>query len=291
MREKGVDHVYKLLKDNFVVNSVDSRLRTLYALPWRRIYTTNYDNAPEVARSGVATISSITPAEPQSSIRDGSIVHLNGFIQRISPANLDRDLLLTDTSYAASRLVETGWLSTFERDLNTSRAVIFAGYSLYDLDIDRVLLAAEALSKKTFFFISPDADKVEISTLSRYGTVVVGGIDVLIDRLKKAAADYRPTRFVRAFSSLRELSPSSAIKRPATSSEKVLEQLVYGQLPEQEILARENAFSDQPYLITRKQDRDAIHALKQGPWRDVVVAGEIASGKSSSTLGCILINR
>src|SRR5688572_29067876 len=48
----GVEHVYKILVENLTVKSVDSGLADLFALPWRRIYTTNYDNAIEHSRSG-----------------------------------------------------------------------------------------------------------------------------------------------------------------------------------------------------------------------------------------------
>jgi hypothetical protein len=154
VRRKGVEFVYEILQSHFDVGSVDPRLSTLYALPWKRIYTTNYDNAIEVARTGSYQISSAIVDEPQSRAKIGSIIHLNGYIKRISPANIEKGLLLTDSSYAASRLVETGWLSFFEHDINTSRSMIFAGYSLYDLEIDKVLLATEGLARRVFFHIA-----------------------------------------------------------------------------------------------------------------------------------------
>ena len=85
VRKKGVEFVYEILRSNFTVGSVDPRLNVLYALPWKRIYTTNYDNAIEVARTGSYPISSVTVDEPQSKAKLGSIIHLNGYITRISP--------------------------------------------------------------------------------------------------------------------------------------------------------------------------------------------------------------
>ena len=250
----------------------------------KRIYTTNYDNAAEVSRSGKFPISSVTIDEPQSTAGIGSVVHLNGYIKRVSPANLEKELLLTDASYAASRLVETGWLSSFERDLTTSRAVIFAGYSLYDLEIDKVLLAADSISRKTFFFIAPDADDIEVSTLQRYGTVVPGGIDVLVNKIEEVTSDYTPPSFIGGFTSLRELSTPRNLDRKGSSAEKLTEQFVYGQLPENEILARSPIFGNQTFLVNRRQDDEANLTIRQGTWRDILFVGEIASGKSASTL-------
>jgi hypothetical protein len=283
VRRKGVEFVYDILQSHFNVESVDPRLSTLYALPWKRIYTTNYDNAIEVARTGSYPISSVTVDESQSKVKVGSVIHLNGYIRRISPPNIETGLLLTDASYAASRLAETGWLSFFEHDINTSRSMIFAGYSLYDLEIDKVFLSTEGLARRAFFFISPKADDIEVSTLERYGRVIPGGIDVLSKRIIEVTADYQVPRFAQGFTCLRELAPQN-FEAGASAAQTILEQLVYGRLPEKAVLAGAKVFEDQTYLVVREQDKAAQTAIRQGPWRDVVFVGEIASGKSASTL-------
>ena len=285
LRERGSEFIYDIIRSSFTVESTDPRLGTLYDLPWKRIYTTNYDNAPEVARTGKRTISSVTLDDPQSNAVIGSIVHLNGYVRRISPASINTDLLLTDSSYAAARLIATGWLTFFEHDIRNSRAVIFAGYSLYDLAIDEVLLSVAALSKKAFFFISPDADSIEISTLERYGTVVPGGIDALVAKIGEVSIGYQPPQFATGLTALREIQIAPNSVRQETAASRVTSQLVYGELPEQEILTEEFAFDQQRYLITRKQDGAAREALRTGPWRDLLITGEIGSGKSASTLG------
>ncbi|MBS7810403.1 SIR2 family protein [Roseococcus pinisoli] len=288
IRKKGSEFVYDKIKENFTVHSVDERLTDLYSLPWKRIYTTNYDNAIEIARAGKYPVSSITIDETQTSAKLGSVIHLNGSAKRVSPANMNLEIALTDLSYAADRLAQTGWLSFFERDLNTSRAIIFAGYSLYDLEIDKILLAADGVKEKTFFFIAPDADEVEINTLERYGTVVPGGIDILVEHIKSVAASYNLPIFVTGFTALRELVAQDDDVRRGVSVQKLTEQLVYGKLPENEILARQNVFGDRPFLVMRAQDEVARNAIKLGPWRDILFVGEIASGKSASTLNLAL---
>jgi len=283
-RSKGTDFVYDIVRNNFIVEKVDPRLVTLYDMPWKRIYTTNYDNAPEVARLGKRPVSSVTLDNQQRDATLGSIIHLNGFVKNVSPNNIGSGLLLSDASYAASRLVDTGWLSFFEHDIRTSRAVIFAGYSLYDLDIEKVLLSAEGIRRKAFFFISPDADDIEISTLERYGVVVPGGIDTLVGRITTAKADYKPPQFVTGLTCLREINTTETEARPRTAARKVEDQLVYGVLAEQEVLTDEAAFDHQTYLVLREQDRAVREAFRLGPWRDALFTGEIASGKSASTL-------
>lgn len=284
VRTKGVNFIYDIVRNNFIVDAVDDRLITLYDLPWKRVYTTNYDNAPEISRAGKRPISTATLDDEPSSAELGSIVHINGFVKRVSPHNIESELLLTDKSYATSRLIDTGWLSVLDQDIRSARAVIFAGYSIYDLDIERVLIGEDGLSKKAYFFIAPDADEIEISTLERYGSVIPGGIDVLVQHIKDAAVGYTPPEFATGLTALREIFPVEGEKSKATSVSKLTDQLVYGSLPEQEVLSNEPVFGDQPYIIRREQIDSALEALRLGPWRDVLITGKIASGKSASTL-------
>ena len=291
VRQKGVDFVYEIISTHFSVTSVDPRLKTLYSVPWKRIYTTNYDNAAEVSRFGSYAVSSVTIDEPQSMVTKGAIIHLNGYAPRVSPANLERGLLLTDASYAASRLVESGWLSFFERDINTSRAIIFAGYSLYDFEIDKALLFADAISRKAFFFVSPDADQIELSTLRRYGSVVPGGVDSLVRAIERVCLNYRVPKFSVGFTCLRELRSPEANTFEGSVVKTLFEQLVYGRLPEKQVLAGAAVFNGRPFIVVREQDKQAQAAIEQGPWRDILFVGEIASGKSASslTLACFLM--
>ncbi|MBE9188675.1 SIR2 family protein, partial [Microcoleus sp. LEGE 07076] len=283
-RDKGVDFIYQIIKNNFVVESVDPRLIHLYDVPWKRIYTTNYDNAAEIARHGLYAASSITMEDPQSKTIAGSVIHLNGYVKRISPAGLDSELLLTDASYAASRLTDSEWLSFFEHDLTTSRAVVFAGYSLFDLDIDRALLSDVLLCRKTFFFIAPGADRIDVSTIERYGSVIPGGIDALAASISSVRVNYKVPQFPAAFTALRELAPPQHPVDSRPAAQLLLEQLVYGRFPESEILSSTKVFDDQTYLVTREQDKIAQEAIKTGHWRDILFIGEMASGKSASTL-------
>ena len=284
VRRKGVDFVYDVLNDSMIVESVDKRLKTLSGLPWKRLYTTNYDNALEVARLGAFPVSSVTFDDSQNSASLGSIIHLNGYIKRVHPNDINRGLVLTDASYAAARMVDTGWLSFFEHDLKSARAVIFAGYSLNDLDIDEVILESAITKEKAYFFVSPDADEIEVSTLERYGTVVPGGIDVLISEIQRVSSTYVPPRFVSGLTALREVTVPNEYVATGTAASKVFEQFVYGRIPEIEVLSGELAFGNRSYLVDREQDQAAMDAIVQGPWRDILFVGEMCSGKSASTL-------
>lgn len=265
VRKKGVDFVYELLKKSLTASHVNPRLQALYNLPWRNIYTTNYDDAIEYCLRGKRPISSIGINDEIAKSRPGAIIHLNGYIGDVIPANLQSGLVLTDQSYATSKLQDSEWLKFFLRDLRSARTIIFAGYSLADLDIQRALIADETLSRKTIFFISPYADELEKGAIGEYGTIMDGGVEHLFDRVDAVAKDYESVRFSPRFLALSELKIEINLDTAKTNVQKITEQLVYGQLPENDILHKSHVFGKQPYLIVRKQDQSAIEALRVGP--------------------------
>jgi hypothetical protein len=241
VRERGVDWVFETLKASLTVATVDDRLSKLYNLPWRRIYTTNYDNAAELCRSGNFSVSSLTLDDEVSRAKPGSIVHLNGSIASVSPAGLQAGLALTDLSYATSRLTDSEWFRLFLRDLKTARAIIFAGYSLYDLDIARALIEDEALARKVLFFVSPDADTIELGTISQYGRVVDGGVFALTNAVEQVSGTYEPRTTARAFVALEEVKVTDAESRD-TNAQKLYQQMVYGRLQQTEYLQGDFVF-------------------------------------------------
>lgn len=255
-RQKGADYLYDLLSSTLRVDTIDARLTKLYDLPWRRIYTTNYDDAIETAIKGRRPVSSLTLDDETSAAGPGSIIHLNGAINNVSPSTIRNGITLSNYSYSTSKLVESDWYKFFTRDLRSSRAIIFIGYSLGDLDIQRAVISDETFSRKTFFFISPKADELEIDAIQDYGQLTPGGIDALASAISSVAKDYESVRFSSAFVALTELHHATGNDaRPTTNAQKLVDQLVYGRLPEIDVLSSEKVFGDLTYLVHRRQDR------------------------------------
>jgi len=171
VRKFGVSSLYDKMTQLLKVTQVDDRLANLYSMNWRRIYTTNYDDAIEVSRQSKRLPSSLTIEDSTERVAEAATIHINGYIDRVSPANIASNLVLTDTSYATNNFGKSPWSQFFSTDIRLCRSLIFVGYSLYDLDIARILIEDQSIKEKTIFIISPDADEIEIDTLSDYGTV------------------------------------------------------------------------------------------------------------------------
>lgn len=242
----GTEKIYDILNRKLNVLSIDQSLARLFCLPWRRIYTTNYDNGIEVSRSNLGKQISKTLEDPVGGVSRSAIIHINGFIKRISPASIQNGLSLTDRSYADRNFERSDWYGILKRDVDASRAVFFIGYSLYDLDITRLLSETET-SDKTFIFVAPSTDDIELSSLSDYGVVSKAGVEGMFLPLNNASADYAPPVSDPVFVALRKLQEPASIQNP--DAVQILDrQLVFGALPEKDVLAGNEAIPGLPSL-------------------------------------------
>ena len=115
VKKHGSLKLYDFLTQALTVSHVDKRLINLYRHPWRRLYTTNYDNAIEVARKSTRGSASFSLSDPAKAIPDGAVIHINGSIEAITPQSISIDLKLTDFSYATSAFeANKEWSQFFE---------------------------------------------------------------------------------------------------------------------------------------------------------------------------------
>lgn len=280
-RKFGNQKLFELLADRLRVKTVDPILDAIYRCPWRRIYTTNYDDGIELSRRGSRPVSSFSYDDPVEKVGEGAIIHINGFIDRVQPHTLDEQLILTDRSYAYSNLSSGQWHRFLLSDLKSARAVVFLGYSLADLDIARVLIADENIRRKTIFFISPDADEIEVSVLESYGHVNRGGVKELSSRIIDLKKGFVQSDSADVFSSLNEVLPGG--KEIGAPSDRLFNQLVYGEAAIGRIISNADNFAGYAGLVPR-QALTAYLETDGKLHRDLFITGELASGK---TFACI----
>ena len=90
------------------------------SLPWKRVYTTNYDNIIELGYefSGRKIYPKVL-SDSINGITDKTklCVHLNGYIGSLNDISLDNEFKLTDQSYTSEDFVESDWIALFDSDL------------------------------------------------------------------------------------------------------------------------------------------------------------------------------
>lgn len=178
----GDRKLVEFLQGHFSVSEVTEAHRRLVEIPWHGIYTTNYDNVLE--RAFADRKRKLVPITPDQDTKDhtrqtNSLLHINGYIDTLTSESLGGSFKLTNTSYLTEAFAKSNWAFVFRRNLETARAVIFVGYSMYDIDIQRVMFGGDALKEKTIFIERAGKTRAEIESSIQidFGEVFPVGLD------------------------------------------------------------------------------------------------------------------
>lgn len=277
--QKGIDALIKEVQEEFTVQEVCDYHRKVAALPWKRIYTTNYDNVFERASSlEKKRVSSVTTSTDIYQIaKDHAIcVHLNGSVQNLDREKMGSELKLTEVSYVTSSLADTQWAMMLRQDFRLASAVFFIGYSLYDLDIKKILLETEDSKNKIFFYLGPNPDKVTTLKASRYGSVLHASTEDFVELAKEVAKSHTP----RDSSLLRTVSikkHDNTVTPVKISDIDFINLLLWGVRSDK--LVSESFRTNVPYCLKRAQIDKAFELISQGV-RVIIVVSDLGNGKS-----------
>lgn len=275
-----------LLKRQFDLKRVDQTHVSICKIKWRRFYTTNYDKSIEAAsrESGkVVECIDIFCSPREYYKREGLCVHLNGSLDALTTESLETRFKLSTSSYvSADAFTNSEWKFYFRKDLERSAATVFVGYSMYDIEIQRVLHSNSTLKEKTYFITSPSPSHDLLYTLSKYGHVLPIGIEGLARLISNNAGTFKEVADFYVLKSLveYELQEDTVDVRDSTVERFFL----YGYIDDSLIDEAVSGTQRVPYLILRRQAANAFAHMRKG--KNVLVYSELGNGKT--TLVCIL---
>ena len=280
-RTCGYPELYALIKQLLQCDSIPNQeyARFLQA-DWKRIYTTNFDNAIEVVRQRSNSI--CVPFDPKDATR-GSIVHLNGYIDNIDPLKFDETANLTSWSYASNNFAGSSAAQFFRSDIRAARHVIFVGFSLAsDLDISRLMAADRAVPGKFHFILANDVPNYDKTTLERYGRVHNIGVEKLLEEFATLSQVDRAVQKPLPTYSFYSISPHSDEKIQGYDSALLRDQVLFGEVNLDFLIrAEEDALAGaRPRLINRRVSQTLAEQIISGECNAAVVHGDIGSGKT-----------
>ena len=267
------DELYSIFRLTTLTNGQNAVLDH----PWRRIYSTNYDDAVELHRlNGKVAPNAFDVSEPvPNKLPHGAVIHLHGSIRLITPENVRESLVLGEASYVNQYVLRSPWYDQFQRDLAFANALYIVGYSLADYHIAGLLMANPRLAERTVFIQGPNPDQTFERRTARYGRTLFIGTDGFADALARAPLPAPPNvDNLRSFQSLAPTRDKKASARPTAG--EVYDLLVYGDFDAAR-LARSQPGED--YAIARgdavRTAADAVEAKAA-----LVVDGRLGNGKS-----------
>lgn len=283
----GDHRLIQLLQNQFTAATVSDYHRRLADINWHGIYTTNYDNILERAFSERRKkLIPITPDKDSRAYtrRHDSVLHINGYIDSLTPESLGADFKLTNTSYLTEAFAKSNWSFVFRRNLETARAIIFVGYSMYDIDIQRIMYGGDSLKEKTVFVEREDKSQEEIESSLQidFGSVYPVGLKGFWEEYDRVSADYIPQELDTTLFAFSELQPL-ATPEPLRDDD-VFRLLLAGDYRQDLVWSSVAGGLSAPYYIVREQ---LLHAHESvcGGARNIVLVSDLANGKSMLAFG------
>lgn len=274
----GEHGLMNLLTSRFTLSSVTDQMIEILRFPWMRVYTTNYDNAIELAASRIPK--RVTPFnnthEPTQPLPEPAVIHLHGYVANWDIRNFNASCILDSSSYA--QLPSIGkWLEHLRVDLERASAVVFLGFSAADFHLNQVFFNASGLRGKAVFINRQTAD-IDIDTdtvQSLYGKPAYIGIEGLSECIREALAspDLPPLRLA----SFRSFVPArSAVTVPTVRS---IQDLLTLGVTDRSQAARDLSSSTSNYHI-RRSTLDWFGEQVATGGRIFLLSGEVCDGKS-----------
>jgi len=269
----------QLLKENFTILKNEEYHSKISSMKWKRIYTTNYDDCVEKSAKDLHKIIyslSIDDNPKEFYRKKNCCIHINGSISSVSEDDLDSKFKLTRTSYVSpDSFVNSPWYYYFKKDLEQSSAIVFIGYSLYDIDIEKILFSSPMLKKKTYFIIGENPSKKETYLLSKYGHVLPIGADGFGDTIEDiiASNDDEEEFWTDSFNKYQLTDPQQNI-----SDDQILNFILHGILEKEYIDNAMSSNQTKPFLIVRKHLEEIDTLLNSHKF--LAIISDFGNGKS-----------
>lgn len=270
-----------LLREQFQVRDIADAHYLFGRVPWRRVYTTNYDDVIELSyRAAHRAIISLTPEDDVSyvSSEQAQCVHINGYIGTLTEERLFAGFKLTDTSYATAAFATSQWAQQMRHDLSVARVVVFVGYSLHDLDIQRILRATGPQQSKTFFYVGQQPSRVLSHRLSKFGIVVPLDAAGFAHLIGTEISTYTPRAREPMLQRVVVRREAKSTTHPPQDRD-IANLFLWGSASHDFVWGAVTETNNWRYICYRDQLERAMQLLEDGT-RNIVVRSDLGNGKS-----------
>lgn len=279
LHEKIADNgMMELLKERFAVSNVTADMTDLLRYPWETIYTTNYDNALEIA--ALAANKAVEPLnntdDPTATTSSLPIIHLHGYLSKWDIHNFRDSCVLGAESYLKLTHVRR-WLDRFRRDIDQAQIVVFVGFNAGDFHLNQTINDLTGLRDKAFFINRPTAqsDPDVTAAQKRLGTPFFIGRAGFAGTIRELLAEDAPKE--PSLASFAKYAPSDTA--PTVPTQAQIEDLfLYGKV-ELSQLARDTSNNVSEYHVLRSALSDTLTAI-EGNARIVLFDGYPCDGKT-----------
>jgi hypothetical protein len=274
------DIAVPLLHELFRLKKVTEAHLSIASVPWLKVYTTNYDDAFEFAYSSVGKpYTSITPSSPTDQPRNINIIfHINGFINTLDKRTLLTEFKLTNRSYQTIEFLDSPWSNILVTDIQKASACFFVGYSLYDIDIQRILTRVNNIREKCFFLFKDYPDEILEARVSGFGEILTGGYEKFAADITEAKNVFVLVNPKLKFSCFKYESKES-YTNIFSDMPDVFDLLVFGKINKGKFFQSVANNFDGYYCLQRSYVKKIIGSIEKNI-KNIIIDSDIGNGKS-----------
>ncbi|CAA6808694.1 MAG: SIR2-like domain-containing protein [uncultured Sulfurovum sp.] len=270
----------KILSELYTIKKISPSHKAILTPKWRRIYTTNYDNVISLAMmDNGKVVKNITTDDSSETYfkEDNVCVNINGSIETLKNDVIPDSFKLTTSSYLSpDSFITSRWFPSFKKDLERSSAIVFVGYSLYDIEIQKILFESPEFKKKTYFINHKSASPLTLFELSEFGKVYTTGVDgfakEIVNNLQKYVRE-EEAFYLESFTEYKLEKHTETIR-----DHQIIEFLLHGNI--------ENFFIDDsitsklmnPHIVMRDQLNEVNELFKN--FNYVTILSDFGNGKT-----------
>ena len=277
---RGENKLLALLRDRFRVSHITDELIELVRFPWARIYTTNYDNAIQLACTRATinfkTLNNLDTREavPGTGIE---VIHLHGCAEKWDIHNFRRSCVLGADSYFETDRALGHWTGRLQDDFDRASVFVFVGFAAGDFHLNRVFFNAREARPKVFFVNRPTAvlDPDLQMTQEKFGKPLSIGRSGLSKFVREAMEGDRPIE-PPAPSFRRYERPAQAAEVPPV--EAIRDLFIFGRVDHAQVV-RDVSLNKGDYHVLRGVTNEIMTGIDNGK-SATLITGEICDGKS-----------
>jgi hypothetical protein len=252
--------------------------KRLARLPWRALFTTNFDDVLEQSRDRGSFVP-VTPATDSQRIppEQTPIYYMHGRARDLMETDVDPSLVISERNYLQLDKKNQDLYARFYNEVFAARAILIIGYSIRDLEIARGLLSrSTALKEKTYIICHPSDGPFARSRLEKFGTVlpigVEGASELFTDVDEKAATQ------VDKFQFLEEV----AIPRSAAdiTTEDFVRLILRGDIDLAQLRTQFFEENSDAFCVDRTAAADVVLEGSDAFMRRFIVSSDFGNGKT-----------
>lgn len=271
-------------------NDIEDEHKEIADLDWIRVYTTNYDNVFELASNRVnkRRTGYIISDEMKYIERKNSILHINGYIEKLTIDQLNDQFKLTTTSYMREDFSDTKWCGLFRNDLARARVVVLIGVSMdYDEQLQK-MLSENPNYKNKIIFIDRKESKTLLESIEenpmykykkrKYGEIYEMDTKGFADKVEIVKKRYKPKSRKMDFRAFTHIN-NKEFDLDIIDVNDYWSLLIYGDVNESLIF---NNITNNKYIINREQFKDFDVDINSNDVQVAIIHSDLGNGKTCS---------